>query len=113
MSRHQEKTTIAQLLGMNINSSLTTAYLNYNIPFIPSSTITQTQILNAMKFLTSVLFAASASAAVIASRQNGGGALQKGAQTLVLTEVGGIPGNECLTFRNNGWYALYFASFQY
>ncbi|KAF2792674.1 hypothetical protein K505DRAFT_246168, partial [Melanomma pulvis-pyrius CBS 109.77] len=26
----------------------------------------------------------------------------RGASTLVLFEVGGIPGNECLTFRNNG-----------
>lgn len=26
----------------------------------------------------------------------------RGAQTLVLFEVNGVPGNECLTFRNNG-----------
>lgn len=45
---------------------------------------------------------ASASAAVITSRQKSNGALQKGGQTLVLKEIGGIPGNECLTFRNNG-----------
>ncbi|KAF1926317.1 uncharacterized protein M421DRAFT_68005 [Didymella exigua CBS 183.55] len=55
-----------------------------------------------MKLFTSLLFAASASAAAITSRQNGQSTLQKGAQTLVLKEVGGIPGNECLTFRNNG-----------
>lgn len=48
------------------------------------------------------MFAASALAVAITSRQNGKSALQKGAQTLVLKEVGGIPGNECLTFRNNG-----------
>ncbi|KAF7324119.1 2,3-bisphosphoglycerate-independent phosphoglycerate mutase [Mycena kentingensis (nom. inval.)] len=28
--------------------------------------------------------------------------LVRGATTLVLKEVGGVPGNECLTFRNNG-----------
>ncbi|KAH6644888.1 hypothetical protein C7974DRAFT_29528 [Boeremia exigua] len=55
-----------------------------------------------MKFITLFGFAATASAAAITSRQNGNGAVQKGAQTLVLKEVGGIPGNECLTFRNNG-----------
>lgn len=30
------------------------------------------------------------------------GAVQKGTTTMVLKEVGGIAGNECLTFRNNG-----------
>jgi len=30
------------------------------------------------------------------------GAVTRGASTLVLFEIGGIPGNECLTFRNNG-----------
>lgn len=30
------------------------------------------------------------------------GVITRGASTLVLKEVGGIPGNECLTFRNNG-----------
>ncbi|EQB57493.1 hypothetical protein CGCSCA5_v014371 [Colletotrichum siamense] len=28
--------------------------------------------------------------------------VQKGRQTLVFKEQGGVPGNECLTFRNNG-----------
>ncbi|KAH8655034.1 hypothetical protein BGZ60DRAFT_334955, partial [Tricladium varicosporioides] len=31
-----------------------------------------------------------------------GGAVTRGATTIVMKEVGGIPGNECLTFRNNG-----------
>lgn len=30
------------------------------------------------------------------------GAVQRGASTLVFKENGGVPGNECLTFRNNG-----------
>lgn len=30
------------------------------------------------------------------------GDVTKGATTLVFKEDGGIPGNECLTFRNNG-----------
>lgn len=59
-----------------------------------------------MKLLTSLLLAASASAVAITSRQQGNSALQKGEQTLVLKEVGGIPGNECLTFRNNGAHIL-------
>lgn len=32
----------------------------------------------------------------------------RGAQTLVLFEVNGVPGNECLTFRNNGNYYMAF-----
>ncbi|KAF9691873.1 hypothetical protein EKO04_010169 [Ascochyta lentis] len=55
-----------------------------------------------MKLFAPLFFAASASSAVITSRQSGNGALQSGGQTLVLKEVGGVPGNECLTFRNNG-----------
>jgi hypothetical protein len=31
-------------------------------------------------------------------------AVTRGASTLVLFEIGGIPGNECLTFRNNGTF---------
>ncbi|KAH6721155.1 hypothetical protein BKA61DRAFT_728764 [Leptodontidium sp. MPI-SDFR-AT-0119] len=30
------------------------------------------------------------------------GSVTRGADTIVMKEVGGIPGNECLTFRNNG-----------
>lgn len=30
------------------------------------------------------------------------GNVQKGTTTLVFKEVGGVAGNECLTFRNNG-----------
>lgn len=30
------------------------------------------------------------------------GDVQRGTSTLVLKEVNGVPGNECLTFRNNG-----------
>lgn len=33
---------------------------------------------------------------------NNGTALIESGQTLVLKEVNGVPGNECLTFRNNG-----------
>lgn len=29
-------------------------------------------------------------------------AIKKGGSTLVFKEQGGVPGNECLTFRNNG-----------
>lgn len=32
----------------------------------------------------------------------GSTAVTRGSQTLVLFEVNGVPGNECLTFRNNG-----------
>ncbi|KAK7191277.1 hypothetical protein DPSP01_008348 [Paraphaeosphaeria sporulosa] len=32
----------------------------------------------------------------------GGGALARGATTIVLKETQGVPGNECITFRNNG-----------
>ncbi|KAH7112849.1 hypothetical protein B0J11DRAFT_181741 [Dendryphion nanum] len=52
--------------------------------------------------LNAILFTiSSATAAVITSRQ-GNNAVQRGAQTLVLRETNGVPGNECLTFRNNG-----------
>lgn len=30
------------------------------------------------------------------------GSVQRGASTLVFKENNGVPGNECLTFRNNG-----------
>ena len=53
-----------------------------------------------MKLIAIVAQLCTASAGLIAIRQNS--ALQKGSQTLVLKETGGIPGNECLTFRNNG-----------
>lgn len=33
---------------------------------------------------------------------NGGGDQAANGQTVVFTEIGGVPGNECLTFRNNG-----------
>ncbi len=33
------------------------------------------------------------------------GDVTRGADTIVLKEVGGIPGNECLTFRNNGTFS--------
>lgn len=66
-----------------------------------------------MRFFTSFIFTAgAASAAVISTRQNGNGGLQKGAQTLVLKEVGGIPGNECLTFRNNGTASHFFGNLE-
>jgi hypothetical protein len=31
----------------------------------------------------------------------------RGPTTLVLKEIGGVPGNECLTFRNNGTRPLF------
>jgi hypothetical protein len=31
--------------------------------------------------------------------------ITRGASTIVMKEVGGIPGNECLTFRNNGKFS--------
>lgn len=44
---------------------------------------------------------AGATTAVAASTGTTG-SVTRGASTLVLFEVGGIAGNECLTFRNNG-----------
>jgi hypothetical protein len=75
------------------NISLTNTSFNLT-SFIPDTSI--------MKLFTSFLLAASASAAVITRQQTGNSGLQRRRQTLVLKEVGGIPGNECLTFRNNG-----------
>ncbi|KAL1593167.1 hypothetical protein SLS60_010775 [Paraconiothyrium brasiliense] len=37
-----------------------------------------------------------------ATGATGGGALARGATTIVLKETLGVPGNECITFRNNG-----------
>src|SRR5258708_2337055 len=47
--------------------------------------------------VTSAAVSPVATAAATAS-----GAVTRGAQTEVLFEIGGVPGNECLTFRNNG-----------
>ncbi|KAH8646167.1 hypothetical protein BX600DRAFT_443976 [Xylariales sp. PMI_506] len=74
-----------------------------------------------MKFLNIVLFAATASAAALQARHHNGRTKTKTAAasaatatgaaaavaaqtsgTVVLTEINGVPGNECLTFRNNG-----------
>lgn len=68
-----------------------------------------------MKLLALVLAAAYVSAAVVEPRRgnkkagsqtsSAAAAAATGAasgSTQVLTEIGGIPGNECLTFRNNG-----------
>ncbi|KAF2177608.1 hypothetical protein K469DRAFT_742477 [Zopfia rhizophila CBS 207.26] len=52
-----------------------------------------------MKFIGSICFISYVSAAAIHQRQ---ATVQKGSETLVLKEVGGVAGNECLTFRNNG-----------
>jgi hypothetical protein len=38
-------------------------------------------------------------ASAVASAATG---VVRGASTIVMKEVGGVPGNECLTFRNNG-----------
>ncbi|KAH8898371.1 hypothetical protein GQ53DRAFT_759620 [Thozetella sp. PMI_491] len=54
-----------------------------------------------MKFtIATAILAASASAAVIDIRQ--ASKVTKGGTTLVFKEINGVPGNECLTFRNNG-----------
>lgn len=45
-------------------------------------------------------------AATGSSNTAAAGAVQRGSSTLVLKEDGGVPGNECLTFRNNGEYNL-------
>lgn len=34
--------------------------------------------------------------------------ISRGASTIVMKEVGGVPGNECLTFRNNGKSSVHF-----
>ena len=54
-----------------------------------------------MKFFSTVFLSVASSTAVIASRQ-AGETLDKGGQTIVLKEIGGVPGNECLTFHNYG-----------
>ncbi|KAK2609435.1 hypothetical protein N8I77_002932 [Diaporthe amygdali] len=45
---------------------------------------------------------AAAGAAAGSANTAATGAVQRGASTLVFKEDGGVPGNECLTFRNNG-----------
>ncbi|KAH7399235.1 hypothetical protein BKA66DRAFT_451299 [Pyrenochaeta sp. MPI-SDFR-AT-0127] len=52
-----------------------------------------------MKLSASILFISTVSAGVVLRQSN---ALVKGPQTLVLKETNGVPGNECITFRNNG-----------
>jgi len=55
-----------------------------------------------MKFSTTaaaLLLASLAAAVPVSKRQTG---LVRGPTTLVFFEVNGVPGNECLTFRNNG-----------
>ncbi|KAK5655360.1 hypothetical protein OQA88_5927 [Cercophora sp. LCS_1] len=49
--------------------------------------------------LNSIITVATTWALAVAAPQ---ASVQRGATTLVLKEVGGVPGNECLTFRNNG-----------
>lgn len=44
----------------------------------------------------------AAGATTGASTATAAGAVTKGTSTLVLKEQGGVAGNECLTFRNNG-----------
>ncbi|TDZ53821.1 hypothetical protein CTRI78_v006775 [Colletotrichum trifolii] len=56
-----------------------------------------------MKFITVLSLALASSAAAVptgdlAKRQT----VTRGKNTLVFKEQGGVPGNECLTFRNNG-----------
>jgi hypothetical protein len=51
---------------------------------------------------------AAAVATAAASTSTTGGAITRGASTIVMFEVGGVPGNECLTFRNNGTVPLHY-----
>lgn len=51
---------------------------------------------------TTTAVAATAAATTAADAAAIGGTVTRGDQTLVFTEVNGVPGNECLTFRNNG-----------
>lgn len=46
--------------------------------------------------------AGAATGAATGGNTAAAGAVQRGASTLVFKEDGGVPGNECLTFRNNG-----------
>lgn len=63
-----------------------------------------------MLFLNALFLATAASAGRFHSRQNNNNnnnnnnnaAVQRGGDTQVFFEEGGVPGNECLTFRNNG-----------
>lgn len=63
-----------------------------------------------MKFLVILACAAASASALVAEPRvpkgkgaaNTGNAAAATSGTLVLKEVNGVPGNECLTFRNNG-----------
>lgn len=44
-------------------------------------------------------------AATAAAASSAAGTITRGDSTVVMKEVGGIPGNECLTFRNNGTFS--------
>ncbi|KAM0816044.1 putative Ricin B lectin domain-containing protein [Seiridium cardinale] len=50
---------------------------------------------------TSAVAATTVTAAATVNNANNNAAVASGS-TQVLKEVGGVPGNECLTFRNNG-----------
>lgn len=60
-----------------------------------------------MTLFAITLFTITVFGGVISNRQNIDVGLQRGRQTIVLKEVGGVPGNECLTFRNNGTTSFY------
>lgn len=51
---------------------------------------------------TTAVSTVSTAAAASGNVDTGAQTVTRGAQTLVLFEVNGVPGNECLTFRNNG-----------
>ena len=51
---------------------------------------------------TAAVNTVSTAAAASGNADTGSATVTRGAQTLVLFEVNGVPGNECLTFRNNG-----------
>lgn len=51
---------------------------------------------------TAAVSTVSTAAAASGNADTSSTTVTRGAQTLVLFEVNGVPGNECLTFRNNG-----------
>jgi hypothetical protein len=66
-----------------------------------------------MKGFNHILFVSVAAFGTVAAMPAKGGkaasaatitatGISRGASTVVMKEVGGVPGNECLTFRNNG-----------
>ncbi|EON95850.1 hypothetical protein UCRPA7_8699 [Phaeoacremonium minimum UCRPA7] len=61
---------------------------------------------NAAAISSTAVAAAPATTSAAADATTGGTTTAASGQTIVLFEVNGVPGNECLTFRNNGKYRL-------